>query len=169
MLVDGSDHHQLFLLSGNATMENNMKNTLLNPERLIGGKTISEWDHGWVPVKGGFVEPHPELRRKVGLYRAVLNGEVVCIGQAIEYANGGLAKRAADFRRPSPSGRSHRSGNLIRENLPNLQLQILCVGSDRKAGELAAELRAPMVALHRPCWNVPEDIVLDAIINSRSK
>ncbi len=85
---------------------------------LICGKPLQQWDAEWVPVAGGFTKLHSDLCHVVGLFRAVLSGEVMYIGKGTEFTNGGLRKRLADFRRKSPSARGHgelsRSGNTSR-------------------------------------------------------
>ncbi len=63
---------------------------------LIAGRTIQDWDKLWVDVDGGLKCYHPALRHKVGLYRILLNGQVVAIGTGTD-KSGGLAKRLSDF------------------------------------------------------------------------
>jgi hypothetical protein len=120
----------------------------------VAGKTISQWDRDWTPIAGGFSVPHPELRQSVGLIRAVFRGQVMYIGQATEWKNGGLAKRLADFTRPSPSGREHYGARYIRDHLGQLELEVLITGSDKQAAQTAKVLRAHMLALHSPPKNL---------------
>jgi hypothetical protein len=121
---------------------------------VIGGKTLAEWDQSWAKRDGGYKVPHPNLRHVVGLFRAVLSGEVVFVGQGTEYRRGGgLAKRLADFRRPSPSARKHAAGQLIRKHMDDLTLEVLETGSGRTASETAKLLKTAMLAWRRPRWN----------------
>ncbi|MXO74836.1 hypothetical protein GRI40_06330 [Altererythrobacter aerius] len=118
--------------------------------KLIGGKTLQQWDTEWVRVNGGFRILHPELNHSVGLFRAVRDGQVMVLGQATECANGGLRKRLSDFRRSSWSGRNHTAGWYIYTNRDVLKLEVLVTGSDREAAKVAAALKRPMIALHEP-------------------
>ena len=125
-----------------------------SPEKpLIGGKTLDEWDTEWVRVKGGFKVDHPQLRHQVGLYRAMSGRIVEVLGRATEHANGGLAKRLADFRRESSSAREHTAGWFIHQNQSNLYLEVLITGRDRKAGDIAKKLVGPMEVRHKPRQN----------------
>lgn len=101
----------------------------------VGGKTIEQWEGEWVRVTGGFNAPATDLRQSVGLYRAVLRG---------------LAKRIADFTRPSPSGREHHGGEYIHDHLDDLELEVLVTGSDKQAAQTAKALKEHVLALHSP-------------------
>ncbi len=122
------------------------------PEELsiIGSKSLDQWDAEWVLVEGGFNVLHTKLNHTVGLYRADLAGNIMVIGQATESQRGGLRKRLADFRRPSWSARNHSAGWYIYTNRADLELWILPTGSDRKAEKVAADLKGPMIARHKP-------------------
>lgn len=123
------------------------------PITEVEGRTIRDWNRNWIRVEGGFGRPHPELRHKVGLYRAILNGRVMAIGKGAD-RQGGLAKRIADFRRDSDSARDHHAGELIHEHLHELELQVLITGStaDPAARWTAVLLKTPMIRLHNPRW-----------------
>jgi hypothetical protein len=121
---------------------------------LIGGKTIEDWDRGWVPVEGGPTVYHPHLRHKVGLYRMMLGREVMAIGAGTD-KDGGLAKRLSDFRRPNASARSHHAGQHIHQHLDELRVEVLITGADNEAREIALQLKTPMIRRHRPAWTVP--------------
>jgi hypothetical protein len=122
---------------------------------LIGGKSIEEWDQQWVRVDGDLKCYHPELRHAVGLYRLWLNGQIVVIGTATGKA-GCLAKRLSDFIRPSPSGRNYPAGRRVHGRRQELLAEVLIVDSDRHARAIARQLKAPMMQLHKPAWNVPK-------------
>lgn len=121
---------------------------------LIGGKTIEDWDRLWVVVEGGLKRPQPKLRHQVGLYRVSLKGRIMAVGAGTDKV-GGLAKRLADFRRPSPSGRNHHAGELINANLDLLEVEVLITGSNRHAREIGQLLKTPMIRLHQPVWSAP--------------
>ena len=95
-----------------------------------------------------------DLRHGVGLYKAVLNGKIVYIGRAIEYNNGGLKKRLADYTRESDSSRKHKSGQLMNQNASSLKIYIMVTGSDSAAASKARELEMEMINRYNPEWNV---------------
>lgn len=95
-----------------------------------------------------------DLRHVVGLYKAVMNEKIVYIGRAIEYNNGGLKKRLADYTRESDSSRKHKSGQLMNQNASNLKIYIMITGSDSQASDRARELEVEMINRYRPEWNV---------------
>lgn len=130
----------------------------------IDGKPLSAWDGEWVEVAGGFATPQPKLRSKVGLYRAVKNGQTVAIGSGTDRL-GGLAKRIADFRRSSTSAREHHAGERINAEIGDLTLEVLIAGSNNQhAREVAEILKKEMKKKHLPKWNAPESIVKDAMV-----
>ena len=118
------------------------------------GKTLSEWDADWMPVKGGFTVLHSDLRHYVGLFQARLGGTIMYIGKAVEVDNGGFRKRLSDFRRPSPSAREHYGAMRICDHLHDPDLQVLITGTDQRAVEIAELLRSAMIARHLPPWNM---------------
>lgn len=95
-----------------------------------------------------------DLRHVVGLYKAVLNGKTVYIGRAVEYSNGGLKKRLADYTRQSDSARKHKSGQLMHQNASDLKMYVMVTGSDSEAANRARELETEMINRYRPEWNV---------------
>ncbi|MBA2935307.1 hypothetical protein HZF05_14560 [Sphingomonas sp. CGMCC 1.13654] len=117
-------------------------------------RTLAEWEKEWEVIPGGFRADRSHLRKDVGLYCAVQNRRIVFIGRATEWKNGGLAKRIADFSRQSGSARDHHGGERIHDNLDGLELRVLITGAGKEAAEIAKLLCPPMIALHRPAWNV---------------
>ncbi|MBI9031044.1 hypothetical protein JEZ13_03415 [bacterium] len=95
-----------------------------------------------------------DLRHLVGIYKAVLNGEIVYIGRAVEFNNGGLKKRLADYTRESESSRKHKSGQLMHQNASDLKMYIMVTGSDSQAANEARELEIEMINRYQPAWNV---------------
>ncbi len=132
-------------------------------EPIVEGRPLGEWEGHWTKVDGGFDRPHPELRHSVGLFRAVLRGEVKYIGVGTEHANGGLRKRIADFTRESSSAREHEGGEYIHEHSDKLELEVLTTGHDKQAGEIAKALKPHMLALHSPRKNVPAERVRSVV------
>ena len=124
--------------------------------KLIGGRTVEEWDRMWVKVPEGLTRHQSHLRASVGLYRLILKGQTVVIGTGTD-KGGGLAKRLSDFRRPSPSGRNHHAGRLIHEHLNLLEVEVLITGG-RYEPQAARRLRRPMIARHHPAWTAPSPL-----------
>lgn len=121
---------------------------------LFGGKPVEEWDLSWVRVPGGLEQHQSQLTEEVGLYRYTLNGRSMALGTGTD-KKGGIAKRLSDFIRLGWSGRSHHAGQLIFEHRDRLEVWVLITGSGPYARKIARLLKAPMVALHQPAWNVP--------------
>jgi hypothetical protein len=67
---------------------------------------------------------------------------------------GGIAKRLSDFIRLGWSGRSHHAGQRIFEHRDQLEVWVLITGSGPYARKIARLLKAPMMGIHQPDWNV---------------
>ena len=93
----------------------------------------------------------------------VLNGETIAVGKSSGGGGSDLKKRISDFTRPSASARNYQTGEFINANYTALELMVLVTGSGRAARDLAAALKEPMTALHRPRGNVPAHIVAEAM------
>ena len=89
----------------------------------------------------------------VGLYMHKINGEIMYIGRAIEYNNGGFRKRLSDYCRPNGSARVHPSGQKIHANRYKIQTYLLIVGSDEAAAEETKKLEEYYVGKYNPPWN----------------
>ena len=126
---------------------------------LIGGKTIDEWDGLWVPVPGALRRRHPQLKRKVGLLRFTLNGEIMYIGKAVEEGPG-YFKRLYDFHRPDSSGR-HFGAVRVYEHRDEVEVDVIVIETGWRA-IVADELRAIMIERHNPPWNASESAIDDA-------
>lgn len=129
--------------------------------KLIGGKTVEEWDELWQSVPGGLTRRHPDLKGKVGLLRVTLHGDLKFIGKAVEEGPG-FFKRLYDFHRESPSGRNHYGGELIYENRHEVEIEVLLIDAGWLAPNIAEELRAAMIELHKPLWNADQSTVEEA-------
>lgn len=136
-----------------------MRNGKKNPAtgrieyETIGGKTYRQWESGW--RYAGRLD-NLDLSRyshSVGLYKAEMNGEVMYVGRAIEYSNGGIRKRLSDYTRDSDSARKHTSGRMMHANASDLSIYILVVGSDASAAEATRKLERYFIAKYSPKWN----------------
>lgn len=122
-------------------------------EPTIGGKTLRQWESSWEYLGALSTASLSHLSPYVGLYRATLRGQVVYIGRAVEYSNGGLRKRLSDYTRASDSSRKHRSGQLMHEHADELQIEILKTGTDAEAAEVAVKLERYFIGRYSPPWN----------------
>ena len=89
----------------------------------------------------------------VGLYMHKINGEIMYIGRAIEYDNGGFRKRLSDYCRPNGSARVHPSGQKIHANRYQIQTHLLIVGNDEEAAQKTKKLEEYYVGKYNPPWN----------------
>lgn len=95
------------------------------------------------------------LRKTVGFYRFIdENGKEVYLGKAVEFDNGGIAKRLMDYIRPSDSARRHGSGRAIHGRKDTLIVKILKVGDDQNARTLVDETEKNMIEQFKPELNV---------------
>ena len=119
---------------------------------VIQGKKVAQWELEWQRRAGGFTGDRTDLRHKIGLLRAVLNGTVMYIGVATEH-KGGLAKRIADFVRESNSARKTFAGQKIHESRHVLELEVLLISAGANARSDAKQLKSLMLMIRRPEWN----------------
>ena len=121
----------------------------------IGGRSVQDWDTDWRHIPAGFEGPHPELKGHVGLARAVREGTVMYILRAIEHNGGGLAKGLRRINGPDQTGNAGYGAQKIREHMPDLTLEVLCVGTTEAAASDTKKLKTLMIKLHDPEWNRP--------------
>jgi len=122
-------------------------------ETKMGTKTLNEWERSWAYLGPLSSLNLSHLSSSVGLYRAKLNGEIVYLGRAVEFSNGGLRKRLSDYTRESNSGRKHQSGQKMNKNADDLEIEILVTGKDAEAAMIAKKLEPYFIGLYRPEWN----------------
>ena len=122
---------------------------------VSGVDDFAKWEH--IGCLGDVYDNHREILTKyshcVGLYMHKINGKIMYIGRAVEYANGGLRKRLSDYCRPNGSARKHPSGQKIHANRYRIQTYILVVGSDAAAAEKSKRLEEQYVGKYNPPWN----------------
>ena len=145
----------------------NTKPTKPVREIVVGSKTVGEWTKEWRRLEGDFNVRQTCVNKTVGLFRAVDSGQTMALGQACEYANGGLRKRISDFGRKSPSSREHFMGEFIHDNRHRLEAHVLCVGRDENAAEITKQLRGYMLELYKPPKNATELAIKCAIAAKR--
>lgn len=122
---------------------------------LIAGKTLEEWDREWAKVPGGLTQRQKQLRPDVGLFRMLLNGQIVALGSGTDKKHG-IEKRLYDLSRPGKSSRDHNAGRLIYEHRYELVVEVLITRRGQTtATEIAEELKWPMIRRHEPIWTAP--------------
>lgn len=136
-------------------------------ETVVGLRTIAEWETHWQRQHGDFSKVHTDLNKVVGLYRAVRGKRTMALGRAIEVDNGALRKRIRDFTRNCDSNSNGSIGEYIRENHPDLHLEVLIVGSDQEAVEITIALKPLMVELHNPPKNASTKAIAQAIVTQK--
>lgn len=123
-------------------------------KREYGGKTLRQWESSWKSIGTLTTANLSSLSNYVGLYRASLGSEIVYIGRATEYSNGGLRKRLSDYTRKSNSARKHNSGRLMHKHADDLRIEVLITGSDAEAANIAKQLERCFIGKYKPKWNV---------------
>lgn len=119
----------------------------------IAGKSIDQWEALWVPI-GILADANlTPYNKSVGLYRATLDDELVYIGRAIEFSNGGFRKRLSDYRRSSDSARKHASGQKMYANRDRLTIDVLVTGTNASGVQAAIDLEALLIEKYDPDWN----------------
>jgi hypothetical protein len=131
--------------------QSNAIRAITGEEPKIGIKTLREWEVSWEYI--GILENLENITNSVGIYRARLNGEIVYIGRAIEYDNGGLRKRLSDYTRKSDSARTHESGQNMHQNANSLHIEIKITGTDENAANVARKLEQYFIGKDSPAWN----------------
>ena len=119
----------------------------------VDGRSIRDLDAHCQHVAEGFEGPHPDLKRYVGLARAVRDGTTMYILRATEHDGGGLAKGLRRINGPDQTGNSAYGAQKIREHMPALTLEVLCVGTTEAAAHHTKKLKTLMIKLHDPEWN----------------
>jgi len=121
---------------------------------LIGGKSFPEWEAQWQSIGTLNSADLTPLNKYVGLYRAILDGEIVYIGRAIEYNNGGLRKRLSDYTRDSSSARKHSSGQKMYSHRDQLHMEVNITGDSEEGATTANKLEVLFIGKYKPRWNV---------------
>lgn len=139
---------------------NTLKNYILIKDDFIminfnnlNGKTLSQWDSLWKSV-GTLSQKKFMLYKTIGLYKAILNNEVVYIGRAVEFSNGGLSKRLNDYVRNSNSGRKSAAGCKMHAYRGLLNIEILEIGDDENDVALVKLLERIYIYDLKPKWNI---------------
>ena len=88
--------------------------------------------------------------KQIGLYRAILNNNIVYLGKATELNNGGFRKRLKDYTRESNSARNYPSGLMMNKHQADLVIEILPLDKDKNT---IATMEKEAIRLIKPSWN----------------
>lgn len=92
--------------------------------------------------------------KDIGIYRAILNDEVVYIGKATELENGGFRKRLRDYTRSSTSARNFPAGELMHSNRDNLHIEIVLFERTLESIPKIESLETQLIREMKPIWNL---------------
>jgi len=106
-------------------------------------------------IKVGFLSESDcefsKYNKTIGLFRAILNDEIVYIGMATEISNGGLQKRLRDFTRDSNSARKYQAGEKMNFNKDKLIIEI--VEMNDKDKKFIENKKQEEISKTTPKWN----------------
>ena len=91
---------------------------------------------------------------RIGVYKAILNGQIVYIGKATEYYNGGFRKRLRDYTRISESARKSKSGELMNKYRKDIVIEIIFVDSHQNGILQANTIEKNFINQYKPLWNM---------------
>ena len=109
----------------------------------------------WIPL-GPLTETSTDFSafsKDIGVYQAILNGEVVYIGKATELNNGGFRKRLRDYTRSSSSARNYPAGNLMRRHRNDIQIEIVVFKRRLKSIPDIEAIESQLIREVKPIWN----------------
>jgi hypothetical protein len=127
----------------------------MQKERRIAGRTLSEWDQAWQRLRGGLHIKHRELRHDVGLFRVLDHGQVVFLGYATQFGRGGLSKRLTQLSYRDRKAHPLSAAGRIYEARREVEIDVLILGTDWKAADLAKRLKRAYTRRSRPPWDHP--------------
>jgi len=94
-----------------------------------------------------------KYNKTIGIYKALLNNEIVYIGKATEYNNGGFRKRLRDYTRENDSARLNNAGKNMNLYANEIIIEILIVESNEKGVKKANSLEKELIEKYKPKWN----------------
>lgn len=89
----------------------------------------------------------------IGIYRAILHGEVVYIGKATELNNGGFRKRFRDYTRSSNSARNYPAGELMHRHQNDIQIYIIVFEKTPESNYNISAQETQLIKDLKPTWN----------------
>lgn len=116
-------------------------------EPIVLGVNMSEW------INVGKLDESDcdfsDYTKKIGVYKAQLDGKIVYIGKATEIKNGGFRKRLRDYNRESNSARNYTAGLKLYDNRTQIEISIMPVATAAEAAALEKRLIKEL----KPEWN----------------
>ena len=94
-----------------------------------------------------------DYSKDIGVYRAILNGEVVYIGKATELNNGGFRKRLRDYTRTSNSARNYPAGEFMHQHKDEIQIEIVIFERSLDSIPGIEIFEAQLIKKFNPIWN----------------
>lgn len=91
--------------------------------------------------------------KDIGIYRAILNGEVAYIGKATELSNGGFRKRLRDYTRSSSSARNYPAGELMYLHRNDIQIEIIVFKRTLESIPDIEALETQLIREAKSIWN----------------
>lgn len=88
--------------------------------------------------------------KNIGVYKAILNGDIVYVGKATEINNGGFRKRLRDYTRTSDSARNFPAGIKMNLNKNKIEIYIYITATAKEAEDTEAEF----IKRYNPIWNL---------------
>lgn len=134
------------------------ENTTITWESIIGDFTLGKWEQQWRSVENGFKANHPDLRWKMGIWAAKLNGEIMYIGAAAN-TSGGLNQGLSRARYTNPTGDKGAGLGAVRKNIHRVDAFVISLPRDSSRLQIVRDLANGMRKLHMPAWNAPKEIV----------
>lgn len=92
-----------------------------------------------------------KYNKDVGVYRAILNNEIVYIGKATELKSRGFRKRLRDYTRKSDSARNYPSGRLMYQHRNEVCIEIFILTGS--SAETIERIEAQLIDATNPKWN----------------
>lgn len=109
----------------------------------------------WIPL-GPLTEKSTDFSiysKDIGIYRAILDDDVVYIGKATELENGGFRKRLRDYTRSSTSARNYPAGELMYSNRDNICIEIVLFKRTFESIPEIEKLETQLIWGMNPIWN----------------
>jgi excinuclease UvrABC nuclease subunit len=97
-----------------------------------------------------------KYNKDIGVYRALLNDEVVYVGKATELDNGGFRKRLRDYTRESDSARNYPAGEKMYEHRDDIQIEIIVFDRNPRSIPEIEACEKSLIKELNPKWNEHE-------------
>lgn len=123
-------------------------------DQTIGDQKLKDWESCWQALPDALSKPHPELRKKLGLLRFTLDGEIKYFVRAIELKYG-LPKGLTRLSGPEQTGNKDYGAQMVRKHRDKVTVDVLIVGEGASAAQYTKALKRALNKLHDPEWSWP--------------